>query len=107
MGDGPGSVKGRQRAALGRGKSTHRLVPFPLLTMTVLGLGRLFKSIPRFLAGGNNLTQNSRVPRETSKLRLGGMGRRGFRQHEGCYGTRRVFCGARLLRPANVACSEK
>jgi hypothetical protein len=65
----------------------RRLVSFPLLTTTV-GLSRLFKSIPRFLAGGNNLTQNSRVPRGTSKSRLGGMGRRGFRQHEGCYGTR-------------------
>lgn len=65
----------------------RRLGSFPLLA-TTLGPSRLFKSIPKFFAGENNLTQNSRVPRGMSKSRLGGTGRRGFRQHESCYGTR-------------------
>ena len=40
----------------------RRLGSFPLLA-TTLGPSRLFKSIPKFFAGENNLTQNSRVPR--------------------------------------------
>jgi hypothetical protein len=39
------------RAALGRGESVHGLVSFPLLTTTELS--RLFRFIPKFLAGGN------------------------------------------------------
>jgi hypothetical protein len=32
------------------------------------------------------------------------MGRCGFRQHEGCYGTRREFCGAHLIHSADAVC---